>query len=253
MISYIKSHLKKKFGIGKPPKKRENIVLESPVYHNRHLGNDFLILGTGSSLLRYGDRIKSIIHEKNLIVIGVNNITSFLIPDYHGFTNKFRLRQYGHTINSKALLSIYFSDEIIEKCCDAPNEFVMWQDLDDPEKCCVDDQGIIIHHGTSATLMVLVAYAMGGRRVYLAGIDGFSNYLKTGKEMDLHFHPSAYKKNVKQEELNNKISYWKGVQKVCLDSIALWAQNNNRLQFKHITPCEYMHHFDGSILGIDDE
>ena len=240
----------------KPPKRRINIKYEQPAYFNRHIGKDFLIIGTGPSLKKYHVEIKKLIKKKSLIVIGVNNTTALISSDYQGFTNRFRFSQSGKVLNPKTrqLLSIYFSDKAIKKNCNTQYELIMWKsENQNPKVCFVDDSGVITHHGTSATLMIMVAYVMGARQIYVAGVDGYGKFLKNGDEENLHFEKNDYKIHIPESELNQKFDHWNIVQKDGLTAIIQWALTNNLLPHKHITPCEYMDLFDGRVLGILDD
>ncbi|GEM_PF-2392168 len=237
-------------------KTRQNIIYEKPFYQNRHLGKDFLILGTGSTLVSYGDAIKSFVKEKELITIGVNNIVPFIVPDYHGFVNRHRFAQFGNTINkagSSGLLSINLPDSLIKQHCSAPYELVMLKDSNDPGITSLTDEGIIHHHGSVATYMIMVAYVMGARSIYVAGVDGLKSFDKGGKdESKVHYQDMPYRINKKSNldgaGREKKYRRVEGINTRALTSIAKWAKGSNRTPFVLITPGSYNKYYDPSFL-----
>lgn len=251
-MSLLTKIKEKVLGIKVPAKGRENIVLEKPAYYNRHKGRDFLVLGTGSTLNEYGDRIKQFIAEKNLLVIGVNDITSFIVPQYQSFTNRFRLSQYGGTVvvgKTRGLMSIYFSDQLIAKFCKSEYDLVVWKKVEDASDSRLDENGIISHYGGSASLMVLVAYAMGARKIYVAGADGYRDL--SSSVNDIHYNDASYKSSINPEVLEEKTKHWFiSVQPKTFDAISNWADQNGREMFAMITPTQYSKFFDPEILGI---
>lgn len=233
-------------------KVRENIQLVCPNYFNRHVGRDFLVLGTGPTLQEYSDRIRTFVQSKNLVVIGVNNVNEVIIPHYLGFTNRYRFQQFGKMIDSKktrALLSIYFTDEQISNLCTAPYDLVMWQDSDDPDVCKVDKNGIISQRGPSGCLMMLVAYVMGANQVFMAGMDGYNPTKTLTATEDRHFKPKTYKANVTEENLDRKYRYW-------FDTIGVktyaamhnWITVTGKQPFVSLTPTYYGDFFDPKLL-----
>jgi 4-hydroxy 2-oxovalerate aldolase len=244
ILSKIKSKILKTPTVSKI---RENVVLEKPAYFNRHEGRDFLILGTGPSLIEYGDRIKAFAKKKKLIVIGCNYITEFMTPDYHLFVNRYRFIQFASTINpehSIPLLNINFSDELIHKKYTGAYELIMAKNMQTPEENTIDQEGVIYYCGTSATLMVQVAYVMGARNLYIAGVDGYN--VKGG---EIHYTNIAYKKKLSKEELDAKYKHWfLSIQGESFDAISLWAKINHRLPFIFLTPTNYEKYYDQELL-----
>ena len=233
-----------------PSKKRQNVVLERPSYFNRHEDRDFIVLGTGATLNEYGEKIKALIQDQNLIIIGVNSISSFIAPDYHGIINRTRLIQYGQTIDknkSRALLSVYHTDALIDEYCQAEHDLIMWRDTGESQQCDIDSKGIITHHGGSATLMVMVAYVMGAKQIYVAGTDGYID--PSSDYHSIHYTDTPYKDNLNKEELESKARYWfTDVQPQAFDTIKLWSKKNNRRPFLMITPTQYQQHYAPKIL-----
>jgi len=245
IISKAKSKILKTQGVSKT---RNNIVLEKPAYFNRHKGRDFLILGTGSSLNEYGERIKTFAKKNNLIVIGCNNITPFIIPDYHAFINRHRFNTYGPTIDlniSKVLLSIYFTDDRIQKIYPGSYDFIMWENMESPEDTYIETNGIIRHYGSSATLTTMIAYVMGANKIYLAGVDGYNPNVN-----NIHYTYQPYKKGLSMDQLDAKYKHWfLSIQGNTFDAISLWAAKRHRLPFASLTPTMYNKYYDPKLLS----
>ncbi len=237
----------------KSPKVRSNIDWTIPVsYKNRHKGRDFLILGTGASLSNFEKEIKDFIREGDLITIGVNSIEEFLIPDYIGFSNRKRFLQFGKNAKAKQLLSILFTDELILKNCKTSFDLIKWKDISSTnyEKTpYFDENETIFIDGTSTNIMMIVAYQMGAKNVYVAGVDGWTKYLETKDDKYYHYHKNEIKYgNVSQEVLHQKIEYWAVAQKKSINGINKWAKESGRSPMKWITPCEYEGVYDPNLL-----
>lgn len=254
MISLIKLLLEKlnfrQSPQGRGGKKRIDIEYVKPDYFNRHSGRDFLVLGTGQSIQEYGESIKRLVADKDLIIMGPNNITSFIVPDYHVFTNRRRFIQYASMIEpekSRCLLSIYFTQSLINKLCKGPYDLIMQRKCEQDCICEVDDNGIIEINGTSALVMIMVSYVMGARNIYIAGVDGWGKYLRG--EAQSHFEKSEYKANRGSDAYDKVLEKWVNSQPLTLAAMAQWADKNGRSRFTFITPGDYNEYYDDSILA----
>ena len=229
-------------------RKESEINFQAPLYKNRHTGKDFLVLGTGPSLNLYEKKIKKFTEQNQLITIGANHITPFMTPDYHGFANRQRLQSFGKTISkkSKALMSVYFTDETIQKYCPQEFEWLQWKDPKDPKHTSVDSMGVISHQGTTSTLLMMVAYVMGARKIYVAGIDGYADFF--GKKGNSHYKDIQYKINISDNERNAKYQYWEKIQDDCLKSIADWQTSRGAEPFEFLTPGRYTEYYNPSCL-----
>jgi hypothetical protein len=225
------------------------------VYADRHKGRDFLVLGTGASINQYGQEVKQFARKHDLLLIGANNITPFAVPDYHLFANRARLQQYGNTVDSarsRALVSIYLTDEMIEQYCAGEHEFIMWRDTESPDTFDLDDQGVLTLKSLSGTLMLGVAYAMGAHRIYLAGMDGWADFLRK-ETTQFHFAGHDYEKYTTTEKRDERLAYWEDVQQRTLHAIARWARENGRVPFESLTPTNYGGFFNPDLLNHREE
>jgi len=163
-----------------PEKKIDNIpdsVLEDrkPVsYKDSHVDKDFLILANGPTLKQYKKQIDEFINEYQPVVIGSNYLGDLFIPDYHAFSNKKRFIDYVDTVdsNSKLLISSSFAKDFIEKYCKRGFEII--QHLPGFQRPFNIVDGVITSNcRTIGILSIAIAIAMGARKIYIAGMDGY--------------------------------------------------------------------------------
>ena len=63
-----------------------------------------MIVGAGSSVKTYHDKILKYIEENDIVTIGINFMTSLCMPDYHLWTNKKRYIAQNSCIGNKSKL-----------------------------------------------------------------------------------------------------------------------------------------------------
>ena len=100
-----------------------------PTYADRHRCQTFLVFGTGPSLKLRSDKIFELIERYRAITIGPNTIAEFIHPDYHVFTSRHRLLDYGHTIDasrSRLLIGPYIPLHHIRHVYGGEFEYVMY-------------------------------------------------------------------------------------------------------------------------------
>jgi len=161
----------------------ESLTITTPSYVNRHQDRNFLILGGGPSIKENIDKIKKLQEELNPVVIAVNRAHDEINIDYHAFTNRKRLKSNSKLIrkNAKLLLGVHLPKKIINKFKNY--DLVMYQNTESDFSI---NNGIIGSNcRTSAVLMIAVAYIMGAKEIFIAGLDGYSNLIKSKK--DIHF------------------------------------------------------------------
>jgi 4-hydroxy 2-oxovalerate aldolase len=148
--------------------------LETPGYINRHKGRYFLVLANGPTILKHKESIDKFIEKYNPVVLGANNLKGLYVPDYHAFTNKKRFAKYVGTVDkkSKILLNCYFAKEFVRQYTDREFEDLVFR-LGDRNDLTIDN-GIISNDCTSVSmLLIAVAYVMGAKEIFVAGMDGF--------------------------------------------------------------------------------
>jgi len=65
-------------------------------------GSHVLIVGAGSTVKGYKEKIEKFIKENNAVTIGINNMSGMIIPDYHFWGSKHRWRRYGKKASDKS-------------------------------------------------------------------------------------------------------------------------------------------------------
>ena len=223
-------------------KRKINPSLSTPGYLNRHPGATFLVLGNGPSLGTHCKEIYELIEKHGPIVMGANNISGFIYPDYHAFTNRKRLIQYAHTIDtnkSKVLLSPYLPDWAISEHYVGSYEQIMYVD---DNQLPFDMQNGIIMAGCRAVsvLLIGVALVMGGQRVYVAGLDGYSRVLSS--EQNTHYYGKEM-----QIDGTRSVTDFLAIERVMsrfLDEIAQCMEQQGLTPFKIVTPTSYTRHYE---------
>ncbi|MBF0483586.1 MAG: DUF115 domain-containing protein [Candidatus Omnitrophica bacterium] len=160
-------------------------------YLDRHKGRDFLILSNGPSLKKYRKQIQAFIRKYKPVVIGVNFLDQLFIPDYHGFSNKKRFTQYVDKVSPRStlLVSSQFEPEFIAEYTNRKYERVYH--LDRMDAAMDIKSGVITTNGrTVGLLMAGVATAMGAKRIFIAGMDGYHPSRKNDLP-ELHFYKEA--------------------------------------------------------------
>lgn len=169
---------------GKTLKKTSSKKTPVP-YLDRHKGKDFLILAGGPSLVEYKSRIADFIKRYDPIVLGANNMGGHFVPDYHAFSNKKRFMTFVKTVHadSKLLLSEYMSEDMIKEHTTRAYESLRY--VDQLTEDFAIEKGVINSNcRTVAVLLCAVAAVMGAKRVFVAGLDGYTQF-EEGKR---HFY-----------------------------------------------------------------
>ncbi len=228
---------------GASPKKIINPPLSTPDYLNRHPGATFLVLGNGPSLGAHRKEIHELIEKHRPIVMGANNITGFIYPDYHAFTNRRRLINYAHTIDSsksKVLVGVHLPGWVIEKHYEGAYERIMY--VNDHDRAFDICDGIIMAScRTVSVLLIGVALVMGGERVFVAGLDGYG--LLPSKDEDVHYYKGERDHG---PDVANKDTYLMQAESMCsrfLDEISHYMTQQGLEPFKIVTPTTYSDHY----------
>jgi hypothetical protein len=203
-------------------------------------GKNFLVLGAGATVKHYRDRISAIIERESLIVIGINNITHICYPDYHLWTNNDRLKKFGGCIKSDS--TVILGGKI--KTDNIPNHVKYYSVI------YVDNAFYSIFmppnfsngkiHGSfrcAGNLALYMANLMGAKKIYYAGVDGYSNPFNG----DQHCYGKGFTDTddmeyaKKKDEILNKCLY--EIKKV--------------VDFSVITPTIHEEFYDETILATD--
>jgi 4-hydroxy 2-oxovalerate aldolase len=161
---------------------------EKVVYKDRHKGRDFLILANGATLKEYKAEIDEFIRKNDPVVMGGNFLGGLFKPDYHGFSNRKRFMSYIDQVapESKLLMSNSFDSKFVRDYTKRSFEPIVHLNRLSSHFDIKD--GVITSNCRSvALLLVATAIVMGGRRIFIAGMDGYKSEenFRTNK---LHFY-----------------------------------------------------------------
>ena len=142
-------------------------------YINRYDSRDFLIIANGPSLKEYAPKIEKLITKYNPVVLGGNFLGGLFKPHYHCFVNKRRFTSYIDTVapESSLLIGQYITDEMIEEYTDRDYEKIYY--IDSYADFQIKDGVITTNCRTVSVLLAGVAIAMGAKRIFCVGMDGY--------------------------------------------------------------------------------
>ena len=155
----------------------------------KHKGRRALIIAAGSSVKEYQNKINSFIHEEKPIVIGINNITEFFIPDYHLWTNTKRFRNFGKNILSESELLLSYGihlKTVKEVIGDMNYTLINFTDMKEGIPLGYKKGKILGFFRTAGCLAIMIAHLMGCKDVSIVGMDGHTFYdyddIKSGEK-----------------------------------------------------------------------
>jgi len=212
-------------------------------YINQYNSYDFVIIGAGSSIKKYENKIKNFIRDKK--TIGINNITHLFIPDFHVWTNNQRLNEYGGCISQNSILIL--GDGIRKEMIDKHKiESFVLLEYDDSEGIPIDIRNgkIYGYFRTAGCLSIMIAHCLGAKNIYIVGMDGYTLYPKDdlkNMKKDHHCYGKGYTDDASWEKCLIKD------EKVysCLKSI-----HNYGVNFSILTPTIFNDFFNPNIFEI---
>lgn len=213
---------------------------------NIHKGKNAIVIGAGATLIEYQKQIDNFIKETAPIIIGVNNMTSFWIPDYHMWTNNQRFRTYGKNIDptSTILLGSNISLKVIKEVIDK-SEYVVLNRVDREGVPIKYKNGTIYgYFRTAGCLAIMILHLMGVDKISVIGMDGYTLYnqhsIETGKKSQ-HCYGKGF----------TDTATWKTcIKKDEIIDAALQNIQNYGIDFKIITPTKYKRFYDSTTLGM---
>ncbi|MFA5316763.1 MAG: aldolase catalytic domain-containing protein [Dehalococcoidales bacterium] len=212
---------------GEPRKGRISVP-----YAGRHEGRDFLVLANGPGLKDNKEKIEAFIRKTDPVILGANNLSGLFSPHYHAFNNKRRFMDYAGTVSgrSKLLISEYFPEEFVREYTKRDYEKLYYNDVLNAH-FGIDDGVIRTNCRTISVLLIGAAIAMGAKRVFVAGMDG---YLGLGTEGKALYYNESDEKTDKHMIIERHM--W--CQKF-LEEIEAYLQKNGREGIHIITPTTY--------------
>jgi hypothetical protein len=211
---------------------------------NKEKDKKFLILCTGSTVKEKKKEIDNFIEREKPILVGVNNLSGFWVPDYHIWTNNGRFRTFGKNINSKStlLLGSNISLKVISRII-GDRDYVILERVD-REGVPIDYRDGIIYgyHRTVGCVAITVSYLLGAKEINIIGMDGhtLNSYedVRDGKKAH-HFYDENYTPYSPEIRIK-KDNITKGV---------LQNLRNYGINFNIITPTVFKKFYDGNKLS----
>ncbi|MBT6051908.1 MAG: hypothetical protein HOG49_34325 [Candidatus Scalindua sp.] len=154
-------------------------------YIERYKDRDFLIIANGPSIKEYAEKIENLIAKYDPVILGGNYLGGLYTPHYHCFVNKRRFVSYIDTMEpeSKLLIGQYIPDEMIREYTDRDYEKIYYIDVLN-SNFQIKDGVITTNCRTISVLLAGVAIAMGARRIFCVGMDGYIDQENSG----FHFY-----------------------------------------------------------------
>ncbi len=213
---------------------------------NKHKGRRVLIIAAGSSVKVYENKINNFILEEKPIVIGINNITKFFMPDYHLWTNTQRFRTFGKNIflDVELLLGAGIHLKTIREVIgNMEYTLINFNDMKEGAPVGYKKGKILGYFRTAGCLSIMIAHLMGAKNISIVGMDGYSYYKKdellSGKESH-HCYGSGF---------TDTASWETCIEKDRLINNALKGLKDYGIEFKILTPTKYEEFYNGSIFG----
>ena len=119
---------------------------------------DWIVIGAGATLKHYIVGVKKLIRNYNLVTIGINNMTDYIIPDYQLFTNFKRLKDGKVKFNKKLIITQKLVDLAV---------WIAQLNFD----IISDDINL---YRTAGCRAIQYAYDHGADNIYVAGMDGYT-------------------------------------------------------------------------------
>ncbi len=206
-------------------------------YRGRHRNADFLVLANGPSLKSNHKQLAAFISKYQPIVLASNYLGGLFKPHYHAFSNKRRLIDYIDTVDksSRLLISQFISPQMIREYTDRDHETIYYENTD--AQFTINDGVISSHCRTVALLLLGVAIVMGARRIFVAGLDGYTGINKKGQ---IHFYnekDETEDRNVLMEKHMSNLRY--------LEQIDEYMCSHGKEGIHIITPTNYTKYYKG--------
>ena len=177
-------------------------------YHGRPL--PFLIIGSGGSLRSELPAIRKYIKKHRPITIGINNMTSRVIPDYHLWTNKERFTNFGNCIHplSKVLCGVGLPESLISIHHNGNYTQIEYERKATKESSlkCINGR-IYGYLRTAGCLAIMVAHLLKASSIHVVGMDGFTLHKKSelnDRDQNQHCYGAGHTDDYSWEDSINK-------------------------------------------------
>ncbi len=206
-------------------------------YVKRYEDRDFLIVANGPSIKEYTPKIEKLITKYNPIVLGGNFLGGLFKPHYHCFVNKRRFTSYIDTVapESRLLIGQYITDEMIEEYTDRDYETIYYIDVLNSD-FQIKNGVITTNCRTVSVLLAGVAIAMGAKRIFCVGMDGYIGQENKG----FHF----YSEKDEQDDKDMILERHLGNQKF-IEQIDEYLNGRGKEGLHILTPTSYKSFYKG--------
>lgn len=227
-------------------------------------GKHAVVLGGGSNIKKYWNKIENFIKGKNIVTIGCNHISDIYVPDIHFWGSGKRFKKYGHLTSKKSsvVFQSNFSRDTIKKYWKGDYaifdiEPVLWKYGSDDkssyqyQRCCIRrKKGVIYGCFCSAgSKAILLAYLNGAKKISVVGMDGYTFYTKKSlKEGDgsQNFYGRGMSSGFTYL-YSRKVDWdiYKTLREICD-----FGKKKYGFKFEIITPTIYEEFYNSKVLGI---
>ena len=206
-------------------------------YVKRYEDRDFLIVANGPSIKEYAPKIEKLITRYSPVILGGNFLGGLFKPHYHCFVNKRRFTSYIDTVapESKLLIGQYITDEMVEEYTDRDYEKIYYIDVLNSD-FQIKDGVITTNCRTVSVLLAGVAIAMGAKRIFCVGMDGYVGQENKG----FHFYSEKEEQDDKDMILERHLWNQKFI-----EQIDGYLNNEGKEGIHILTPTSYKSFYKG--------
>jgi 4-hydroxy 2-oxovalerate aldolase len=206
-------------------------------YVKRYENRDFLIVANGPSINEYAAKIESFITRYDPVILGGNYLGGLFKPHYHCFVNKRRFISYIDTVDpeSKLLIGQYMPDEMIQEYTDRDYEKIYYIDVLNSD-FQIKDGVITTNCRTVSVLLAGVAIAMGAKRIFCVGMDGYIGQENKG------FHFYSEKDEQDDKDMILERHFWN---QRFLEQIDEYMNDTGKEGIHILTPTSYKSFYKG--------
>ncbi len=208
----------------------------------KHRGEEFLVLCTGKTIDSCSSAITRFRIGLKKPTIGMNRVSERCLLDYHLFTNNARIKDCFDNKYMSPYSNYLIGSHIKENNRpDRDYTLIKYTDRNPMEPMKYDSGTIQGYYRTSGCLAIMIAHLMGAKKIYVAGMDGFTHNF----DGHVHFHDDD---RSNMNNVKSKTEWWerydKPVKKV-LNNLKAFG-----IDFEIITPTLFKEHYNADTLGI---
>jgi len=210
---------------------------------NKNEIDNIVIVCAGSTLKKDKDALLRFVAKNNSVTIGVNNMSSLLIPDYHIWTNSGRLKEFGNCISNESSLFLgkNITSDLLNKYDNKKSFLVSYSDKR-KTKYRYKRGNISGYFRTAGCLSIMISHLLGAKKIYVAGMDGYTFIDKKSIENKTSSQHLYGKGNT------DKTTWDQCVEKDKIVDNILNGLKNYGIKFSIITPTVFNNHYNADIL-----